>query len=851
MKTTNKTSIAIAFVLALTIAASSLTFLPITSAADYENVAYITVEPNPVGVGQEVTAIFFLVMPSPIAQAGFDPAYNWANFTVKITSPSGKIENFGPYTSDATGGAYLSYTPNEVGEYKFDFNFPGQTLSGLNYHGIPVGPYTYGPESATTNLTVQENPVKSYETPALPTDYWTRSIYGENKNWYQISGNWLQSSYNSTGPFNPYTTAPNTAHIVWTKKQYMAGVVGGDYGDLTYYQGPIYQNYFVPPIIIDGRLYYLEREVPGDAFIGMHCVDIRTGNELWFQDASIVGGGGEGGALGNSIYGQIFDAEGANGHGAEAFFWNLAANWTQFDANSGKSICTITNLPVATGVFSDLPGLSGPVRFMGGLDSMGSIITYYLDPINHWLLKWNSTTAIITAKPMSWAASPNMTMAEDAYLPNYGMTIDWKLGIEWNVSIPARPGNPAFYMGIPASDGNVLFAVSADMLNPTDNITVVAYSAKDGHELWYSDFADVFPRGSTLYQFFGPVSNGVLTIFDKNTQRWWGYDENTGTKLWGPTKSYGEAWDSFTTTTAAYGNLYQGTYGGHIYCRSLKTGDLLWTYTLPPSGYDTPYGSYPINGISIADGKIYAVTGEHTPSSPYWLGGAMYCVNATTGDGIFKMSGWWSSYPAIADGYALDENCYDGTIYCFGKGQTATTVSASPKVSVSGNSVLIEGTVMDESPGIMDYAGNRLNTKGTPAIADAYMTQWMEYLYQQKSMPSNATGVPVLLDVIDANGNYRNIGTATSDANGGFSYAWKPDIPGTYTVYATFAGSESYYSSFAETAFLVDEAPAATAEPTPAPQSAADMYFIPVSIGIIIAIIIVGALVILMPRKRQ
>jgi len=49
------------------------------------------------------------------------------------------------------------------------------------------------------------------------------------------------------------------------------------------------------------------------------------------------------------------------------------------------------------------------------------------------------------------------------------------------------------------------------------------------------------------------------------------------------------------------------------------------------------------------------------------------------------------------------------------------------------------------------------------------MTEWMEYLYQQQPMPTNATGVPVSIDVIDANGNYRNIGTATSDTTGAFS----------------------------------------------------------------------------------
>jgi hypothetical protein len=131
------------------------------------------------------------------------------------------------------------------------------------------------------------------------------------------------------------------------------------------------------------------------------------------------------------------------------------------------------------------------------------------------------------------------------------------------------------------------------------------------------------------------------------------------------------------------------------------------------------------------------------------------------------------------------------------------------------------------------------------------MSDWMQYVYMQGERPTNAIGVTVTLDVLDANGNYRNIGETTSDANGFFSFEWQPDIPGKYTVYATFQGSESYWPSHAETAFTVSE-PAPTQAPTPSPaQSVADMYFVPAIAGIIVAIVIVGAiLALLLLRKR-
>jgi outer membrane protein assembly factor BamB len=847
-----KTMLSLTTILLLLGTISSAVILPEANAADYQNYAFITVSPNPVGVGEKVLAVFFLSVPPPTGVAGFGATTNFDNYTVKVTSPSGKVETFGPFTSDATGGAFMSYTPDQVGQYKFDFTWPGQTLSGVGLFGLPTGPFTYSPASATTNLTVQQEPVPNYQTPPLPTDYWTRPIYAENRGWYQIAGNWLRNCYNATGPFNPYTTAPNTAHIVWMREQYLGGVVGGEYGDLNYYLAPTYQDYWAPPLIISGRLYYMQRQDPGSGWVGLHCVDIRTGKELWFQDVSVIGsaGAGGGGSV-PTIYGQILDAEGPNGHGAEAFIWNLGmANWTVFDANSGRLAYTISNPLVAPATFAFIPGPSGPVLFNGGLDSAGSMIAYYLDASNHWLLKWNSTKLLASLAALGGGV----------YIVPYGQTVDWKYGIQWNVTVPAHAGVEAgFFNGAPPSDGNVLYAVTSDIATPSDNFTLIAYDANTGGELWTSMFSDVFVKGSTLWEFFGPVKNGVVTVYDKNTERWWGFDEYTGQKLWGPTDPFKSAWDTEINAVVAYGNLYVGTYGGHIYAFNLKTGDLEWTYSLPSSGHETPYGTYPLSantilpssGMTVADGKLYAVTGEHTPNSPYWLGGSMYVVNATTGDEITRMPGWWSDQPAIADGYVLDLNCLDGAIYCFNKGQTAITVTAPSTVMELGQSLEITGIIMDQSPGVIDYAGNRVSTEGSPAIADAYMTPWMAYLYQQKPEPANATGVQVTLSVIDANGNYRPIGTVTSDIAGAFHYMWKPDIPGEYTLIASFAGSESYYSSSAETAFAVSEAPAASPTPTPTPVSVAEQYFVPMSIGMIAAIIVVIALLaIILLRKR-
>jgi hypothetical protein len=149
--------------------------------------------------------------------------------------------------------------------------------------------------------------------------------------------------------------------------------------------------------------------------------------------------------------------------------------------------------------------------------------------------------------------------------------------------------------------------------------------------------------------------------------------------------------------------------------------------------------------------------------------------------------------PAVSDGYLVTLNGYDNRIYCFGKGPSATTVSAPQTVPTLGSSVMIKGTVTDQSAGAKD----------TPTIADVSMTAWMEYLYMQKPIPADAKGVGVSLDTIDPNGNFVHIGTVTSDLTGAYGYAFTPEVPGTYQIIATFAGSASYGSSSATTYLAV------------------------------------------------
>jgi len=359
----------------------------------------------------------------------------------------------------------------------------------------------------------------------------------------------------------------------------------------------------------------------------------------------------------------------------------------------------------------------------------------------------------------------------------------------------------------------------------------------------------------------GPVDqvNRVFLMYVKETMSWMGFSFDDGRLLWetSPSQSDYDYYEGWLYANCAYGKLYYCNYGGILYCVDTTSGKLSWTYgnggpgNSTSSGLQTAWGRYPMSIGAIADGKIYLHPSEHSPNSPLYKNALVRCVNATDGTEIWTIMGWvgvaGASSMAEADGFLVYLNTYSMEITCIGKGPSETSVNIQNNVLTLGNNVLIEGSVVDIAAGTKQDEQIARFPTGVPAVSDESQTAWMEYVYMQKPRPTDVTGVPVLLDVIDSNGNYRPIGTATSDANGKYSFVWQPDITGKYTVIATFGGSESYWPSHSEAAFNVADAPP-TASPYPTVTlPPTEMYFVASTIAIIIAIAIVGLLLL---RKR-
>jgi hypothetical protein len=390
-------------------------------------------------------------------------------------------------------------------------------------------------------------------------------------------------------------------------------------------------------------------------------------------------------------------------------------------------------------------------------------------------------------------------------------------------------------------EGDIMLAVFTDISTRERAVyTHIAYSLKPGDEgrvLWVQNRTNIEGMYARVSR---NIRDGVYTQYDEALKKFHGYDIKTGNELW-VTEPLPAGWSIFTRNyILAYNKLFTVGYDGIVRAFDIANGSIIWETFYGSSGYETHYGSWPTYaGPVIADHKIYVTNDDHSPDSVPWRGGKLWVFDTETGNSVWNISGWFR-IPAIADGYLTAVNSLDGQIYVFGKGPSATTVTAPDTEVTLGETIMIRGSVLDQSPGSV----------GTACVSEESMSAWMEYLHMQKPCPTTVIGVQVTIDVLDANGNYRNIGTATSDAAGNFGFAWKPDIPGQFQICAIFEGSESYSRSYGTTYMNVVDAPEATPEPTPTPASVADLYLVPGIVIIVAAIAVVGALILLMLRKR-
>jgi hypothetical protein len=794
--------------------------------------AYLAVTPDPVGIGQTILVNIWTV-------PGIDVQRYRTGYTVTITKPDKTTETVGPLNSfKGDGTAYFMYTVNQVGTWSFQFSYPGDYYPAGNYTenagavflmgapttnvSFPLSMYYTPSTSPVTSITVQQAMVASWPPSPLPTDYWTRPISPENREWWVIAGNYPPNGHVGGGPewpantntyptvasgfaaaglsYVPYVQAPNTAHIVWRLQIGDAGLIGGTEGQKSFLGGGFGAG---PAVIYNGRAYQTMQV--GDSSL-LECYDIQTGQVYWqipnpIPTTSFFGFTMQGSMYISYITGTAETPGGsASSMGAGVSLVCLGNNLVKIDPFSGQVTLNVTGM---SGTYYDDP-------FVLSVQATNPYYPYFGPPSSYYLVNWSiaGSDSVFTDRVVS-----NITWP----LSSLPSTTDFEQGVAVNIA-GISPGGPTFN---------------------TVGTMLTGYSVTTGTMLW-----NTTTTGTEYSMACAVADQGKVAVLMQDGC-WHAWNIQTGAYAW-TSQQMAYPWGASAFGDygfqSAYGLLYRESYDG-VYAFNWTNGNIAWHFMAPSVPFETPYsGNYSFNGGGVvADGKLYTYNTEHTATNPVTRGWRLFCINATTGAGIWNITGTMTP-GAVADGYLTASNGYDGYMYVFGMGQSATTVTAPDTAITTGQNVVISGTVLDESPG----------HPGTPCVSAKSMTQWMEYLYMQTQCPANVTGVPVSIDAVDPNGNNVHITTVTSDASGTFGYTWTPTTPGQWKITATFAGDDSYGSSWAET-YATVTAPTPTATPTPTAAPAAsvvDTYFVPAVIAIILAIVIVGALIILMQRKR-
>jgi outer membrane protein assembly factor BamB len=812
---------------------------------------------------------------------------------VEITKPDGSKETLGPFTSDPVGGGYAIYTPDQTGTYTFVAHRDEHKITGLplapdrTINTIQDAAFVNDTYLASTSdpayLTVQSEPIPLWQEAPLPTEFWTRPINQLSREWYVLAGNWLGKesgahNVNSTRLF-AYGEGPESAHVMWTRPFWAGGIMDARYGDKGY-QTIYYEGLkLMPPIILNGKLIYADYST-GSTVNGYLVVDLYTGETLTFRNgttvvnvqASIIG------KAGIPTFASIYDYESPNQHGGIPYLWITAGVTlpTGDTSETGKQTWEAVDGYTFNSIFK-IANVSSSGTAVYGKD--GSILRYSLVTEGgiQYLRVWNSS-----AIPTMLSGTTGSDLWQ--YYPDRRPVHDGNKAWSLNASIsPAVQGSilavreDQFVIGGVAGKNNGTYVQQGHLwalnLKPDANGKITPTL------LWNITFTPpetVVP--DTVVQNFQHAGNvmlqttpevafqpdsvypeyGVFCFVEGMTRRRWGYSLETGQKLWGPTEPEPQLAHYFHLPDVVYdGKLISYGYSGIVIAYDIKTGERLWNYTASTIGYEVLFGNTPLTLACIADGKLYFSTSEHSPTTPLFRSSYLRCVNASNGAELWKISHWGSQVEGmgsgtmeaavIADGFLVTLNVYDAQLYCIGKGPSATTVTASPEVSVHGSSVLVKGTVADIAAGTRQQEQAARFPNGVPAMSDEDQQAWMEYLYMDQGMPTNATGVEVSLDTLDPNGNFVHIGTATSDMSGTYGYAFTPEVPGLYQITATFAGSDSYYPSYAETYVNVDEVPQASPPPEYPQPIDPTWTIIGVGIVLLIAIAIIGLLIL---RKK-
>ncbi|MEM2703019.1 MAG: PQQ-binding-like beta-propeller repeat protein [Candidatus Bathyarchaeia archaeon] len=619
-----------------------LALLPMASAQETQTVtiypvAYLSFRPNPIGVNQTL-----------LVNVWVSPSCPWGlklrNYTVEFTKPDNSKFIYGPFDAiQSENTAWFEIKVDMIGKWKLKFKSPEQLVEGY-YTPWPPGPLKWGSflykacESPEMELIVQKEPVPGWPPSDYPSSYWTLPVHPENREWWMITGNWLMSHYDgATRSYNPYSQGPESPHVLWKFQTSTGGIIGGEYGTISYQGGP-------SASVAVGGLTFITLDGGETVAINMH-----TGEVVWRRQGvtatrAVIGTGTPG------------------WQGFEAYLFTIVGGrLVYWDAFTGLVRLNVT---VPTGI--SITAYDPP--YVYSVQTIGN---------QRFLIKWDAgslTTTFSTriiynvSYPLPGVTKVSEKEQVGLYLPG------WTHGVIGGFNTT----NGAIYWMRNTTDldlenvmgsGCIAYGKYAYARYIPDQQTrmklIRCIDVYTGNEVWQGEPFD-YPWGvfveyhthAAYGLFYFETYAGIYALNASTGKIVWHFQDMPEYPYEIP-YSQGYPFFSFRAGSAIADGKYYVAEGEHSPTQPLIRGFKLWC--------------------------LNATTGE-----PIWcLPGFTTC-----GSGYGDIS----QEALIAYGILVIGNRYDNYLYAFGKGPTALEISVTQFLITEGSSVFIKGSVVDKSP---------------------------------------------------------------------------------------------------------------------------------------------------------
>ncbi|MCZ2807724.1 MAG: PQQ-binding-like beta-propeller repeat protein [Candidatus Bathyarchaeota archaeon] len=265
--------------------------------------------------------------------------------------------------------------------------------------------------------------------------------------------------------------------------------------------------------------------------------------------------------------------------------------------------------------------LPAPVRWptVYKIDETHLVMGKYCLDIETGKILWVSET--FSAKAAWWAEGVYSSEEKIFYIQGQSTVQAWNFTdpskpptLAWEVHVP---GSTSAATGIQYGDGKVF----PGSFEPHQ----MALDAKTGKVLW-----DAETRGAMTFS--GSYYQGKLLKAGEHDNTFYCFNATTGKILWrfNPGTPFGY-WVS--GCAAAYDKVYELNKDGHLYALDVNTGQLVWKYKGPGFMF---WPGWPV----VADGKIYATTGQRASPDPLTLEyskSEFACLDAYTGKLVWRL----------------------------------------------------------------------------------------------------------------------------------------------------------------------------------------------------------------------